>query len=139
MTARGGGTGSSVSQRRGSDGMTQGDMIRMILELSTELTGKVAAIEVHMANSDQRSAQVETELKETVGLLEKVFSRQNADDARLKKLEGLAPVCQDRFRKIETKDGVLALNLWKKIGQLVLTVLVTAVITYILAKIGIKG
>lgn len=112
-------------------GDTSDKILHELLSLSKESSERDTRIETKMDNVEQRITAVEKHSEKQDQQIEKlttILSNQKA-------LELTVTNHEKRIKALEDKPGIIALASWKKIGGIALSVVVTAIVTYLITQI----
>jgi uncharacterized coiled-coil protein SlyX len=94
---------------------------------------------------DDRLARIEDKLDEIINRFHKLENSDIRQEMLIQQLEGRVDGHSqslsryfERLEVLENKPAKAALQMWGKIGSIALTVIVTAIITFILVYMGVK-
>jgi predicted nuclease with TOPRIM domain len=97
-----------------------------------------------MGDEENRLARIEKKLDNLIDQFRKLETTDVRQEMRLEQLETRVnghgetlKRCFERLETLENKPARVALKMWGKIGSIALTVIVTALITFILVYIGV--
>jgi chromosome segregation ATPase len=98
-----------------------------------------------MGDEENRLARIEEKIDELISQFHKLENTDIRQEMRIEQLEGRVnshgATLERYFERLETlenKPAKAALNMWGKIGSIALSVIVTAIVTFILVYTGVK-
>jgi predicted PurR-regulated permease PerM len=98
-----------------------------------------------MDDNENRLARIEKKLDELINQFHKLENTDTRQEMRIEQLEKRAESHTDTLRRyferletLENKPAKTALQMWGRIGSIALSVIVTAIITFILVYMGVK-
>lgn len=98
-----------------------------------------------MGDEENRLARIEKKLDDLLSQFHKLENTDIRQEMKIEQLEvrvnehnATLGRCVERLENLENKPAKNALQLWGKIGSIVLTVVVTSIITFILVYLGVK-
>jgi t-SNARE complex subunit (syntaxin) len=98
-----------------------------------------------MSENENRLARIEEKIDELISQFHKLENTIIRQEMRVEHLEklveehgGSLQSCFQRLEILENKPAKAALNMWGKIGSIALSVIVTAIVTFILVYMGVK-
>jgi uncharacterized coiled-coil protein SlyX len=96
-------------------------------------------------NEESRLARIEKKIDDLIDGLHQLQTTDARQELRIENLESgikehnvTLRRAFDRIETLENKPGVAALRTWTNIGSIILSVIVTALVTYILIHLGVK-
>lgn len=119
----------------GSDGLTNKELMLQMFELSKSTAVQMTEMNTKIESIEKKVDQHEEILKNIPIMAENIKAIKNNSDKLEDKLDrsiSKSIKCDDAIReridKLEKKSGENALAAWKKIGAIVLTIVVTSVV-----------
>jgi t-SNARE complex subunit (syntaxin) len=98
-----------------------------------------------MDESENRLARIEEKIDELISQFHKLENTIIRQEMRVEQLEkrveehsGFLRNCFERIETLENKPAKAALQIWRRMGSIALSVIITAVITFILVYMGVK-
>jgi t-SNARE complex subunit (syntaxin) len=97
-----------------------------------------------MGDEENRLARIEKKLDNLIDQFRKLETTDVRQEMRLEQLEtrvnghgDTLKRCFERLEALENKPARAALRIWGKIGSVALTVIVTALVTFVLVYMGV--
>lgn len=119
----------------GSDGLTNKELMLQMFELSKSTAVQMTEMNTKIENIEKKVDQHEEILKNIPIMAENIKAIKNNSDKLEDKLDRSISksiksddAIRERIDKLEKKSGENALAAWKKIGAVVLTIVVTSVV-----------
>jgi predicted PurR-regulated permease PerM len=98
-----------------------------------------------MGDEDSRLARIENKLDNLIDQFHKLENTDTRQEMKIEHLENKVEAHDktlnryfERLEILETKPARNALQAWVKIGSIILSVVVTAIVTFFLVYIGVK-
>jgi t-SNARE complex subunit (syntaxin) len=98
-----------------------------------------------MDENENRLARIEKKLDELINQFHKLENTDTRQEMRVEQLEKHVAShsdslkrCFERLETLENKPARTALQVWSQIGSIAISVVVTAIITFLLVYLGIK-
>jgi chromosome segregation ATPase len=98
-----------------------------------------------MDDNENRLARIEKKLDDLINQFHKLENTDTRQEMRIEQLEkrvdGHGDTLRRYFERLETlenKPAKTALQIWGRIGSVALSVIITAIITFILVYMGVK-
>jgi predicted nuclease with TOPRIM domain len=98
-----------------------------------------------MDDNENRLARIEKKLDDLINQFHKLENTDTRQEMRIEQLEKRVESHSDTLRRyferletLENKPAKTALQMWGRIGSIALSVVVTAIITFILVYMGVK-
>lgn len=101
----------------------------------SRIENKVNVLDTRMKNIEDHAVKQD----ERIDKLTEVISNQKVIEHNTSELAVAVEKLSSRVNSLEKKTGEIALSAWKKIVAISASVVITAVITYLLGKIRIGG
>jgi predicted PurR-regulated permease PerM len=98
-----------------------------------------------MDDNENRLARIEKKIDELINQFHKLENTDTRQEMRIEQLEKRVESHSDslkryfeRLEALENRPAKAALQVWGKIGSIVLSVIITAIITFFLVYLGVK-
>jgi predicted nuclease with TOPRIM domain len=98
-----------------------------------------------MDENENRLARIEKKLDDLIDQFHKLENTDTRQEMRIEQLEKRVESHSDTLRRyfdrleiLENKPAKTALQMWGRIGSIALSVVITALITFILVYLGVK-
>ncbi|MDR1586937.1 MAG: hypothetical protein LBS57_05730 [Treponema sp.] len=98
-----------------------------------------------MDDNENRLARIEKKLDELINQFHKLENTDTRQEMRIEQLEKRVEGHSDTLRRyferlenLENKPAKTALQIWGRIGSIALSVVITAIVTFVLVYMGVK-